>query len=245
MACPVREQFEKPRNFSRKLADFYGSRQTVEPSAPGERKVSDRTVTRLRWYLVALNGFLDQEINRVSSQDIGRKVGVKPGLIRRDLSHFGAFGRPSIGYDTVFLRDHLEQILHLDNSKTIVWVGPQRLAEDPSLIERFAQQNCFVTAVFSTDEASAGQIVAGMKVYPISALSEKVRSLGAQGAVVDVPAEEAQVVADTLVMAGVKAILNLTSAILVAPSGIIVRNVDVVAELSALSYYCGGRSREG
>lgn len=242
MACPVRAQFEKSRCYSKKLSDYYTTRVKADPSASGDKRISDRTITRLRWYLVALNGFIEQEITRVSSQDIGRKVGVKPGLIRRDLSHFGEFGRPSVGYDAVFLRDRLQQILHLDNSKIVVWVGPQRLVSDPSLLQRFADQNCLITALFDTDEGSVGWTVAGMEVNPIGALPERARTVGAQGAVIEVPPDKAQSVADTLVLAGVKAILNLTAAIIVTPPGIVVRNVDVVAELSALSYYCGGGS---
>lgn len=244
MACPVRAQFEKPRNYCRKLADFYTSRHAPERPAPDSRKISDKTVTRLRWYLQALNGFIDQGITRISSQDIGRKIGVKPGLIRRDLSHFGEFGRPSIGYDAQFLRDRLHSILHLDNSKSVVWVGPRRLEEDPTLIERFAEQNCYVAAIFSTDDAWIGRTVVGMEVSPVSVLAERIKTLDAQGAVIEVRPEEAQSVADILVMSGISAMLNLTSAVLVTPPGIVVRNVDVAAELSALSYYCGEKSRK-
>lgn len=240
MVCPVRAQFEKPRCFSRRLADYYTTRLGTKAPPAQDRKVSDRTITRLRWYLQALSGFLDQGITRVSSQDIGRKVGVKPGLIRRDLSHFGEFGRPSIGYDAEFLRTRLQSILHLDNSKAVVWVGPRRLQEDPSLIERFAEQNCVVSALFDSNEGLLGKTVAGLEVNPVSSLPERIRSLDAQGAVIEVPPAEAQSVADALVTAGIKAILNLTSAVIVTPPGIVVRNVDVAAELSALSYYCGG-----
>ncbi len=241
MACPVRAQFEKKRCYSRKLADYYTSRQ--QSAAPDDKKISDRTITRLRWYLTALNGFIEQGTVRVSSQDIGRKVGVKPGLIRRDLSHFGEFGRPSIGYDAVFLRDRLQDILHLDNAKIIVWVGPRRLAEDASLMGRFAEQNCHVAALFSTDPEWIGRNIAGMEVHPVSSLSEKAMALGAQGAVIEVPPEKAQSVADLLVLAGVTAMLNLTSAVIVTPPGVVVRNVDVAAELSALSYYCGTKDK--
>jgi len=175
----------------------------------------------------------------VSSQDVGRKVGVKPGLVRRDLNHFGGFGRPSIGYDTAFLRGRLEEILHLDDSNSVVWVGASRLAGDASLVQRFADRNCQVVAVFDTDSAWAGKTIAGLKVNPLSALSDKVQALGVDAAVIAVPAEEAQAVADKLVMLGVTALLNLTSAVLVTPPDAVVRNVDVVAELFALSYYCG------
>lgn len=244
MACPVRSQFEKTRCYSSKLSRYYTARQQTDTPPTGDRKVSDRTITRLRWYMVALNGFIDQGITRVSSQDIGRKVGVKPGLIRRDLSHFGEFGRPSVGYDAVFLRDRLQQILHLDNSKIVVWVGAHRLAADPSLLQRFADQNCIITALFDSHEDFVGKTVAGLEVSPVERLPEKARSMGAQGAVIEVRPEEAQGVADQLVTAGVTAMLNLTSAVIVTPPGIVVRNVDVAAELSALSYYCGGKHAE-
>jgi len=241
VVCPVRARFEKKRCYTRKLAEHYFARLTEGGDDGSETKISDRTITRLRWYLFALDDFLARGVGRVSSQDIARKVGVKPGLIRRDLSHFGEFGRPSIGYDAAFLRRRLAEILHLDNSKSVLWVGSGRLKYDASIIDRFGEHNCNIAAVFDSDPSQVGTTIGGLKVLALSSLPSKVRELEADAAVIAVAREEAQAVAEALVMAGVRAILNLTPVVLVTPPGVVVRNVNIVAELFALSYYCGER----
>ena len=239
MVCPVRARFEKNRCYRRKLTNHYVLKQDGQQERPREATVSDKTITRLRWYLSALTGFLAQGVSRVSSQDIARKTGVTSWLVRRDLNRFGGFGRKSIGYDASFLRARLTEILHLGEPKTVVWIGSARLADDSTLAERFGEHNCRIVAVFDSDPKRIGVPIAGMAVQPQSALYEVTKQLGANAAVVSVPEPEAQAVADILVSAGVRAMLNLTSAVLVVPAGVLVRNVDVVAELSTLSYYCG------
>ena len=245
LVCPVRARFEKMRNYQSKLAVHYEARLDSRDggdSGDGETKVSDKIISRLRWYLVALDGFAAQTIKRVSSQDIARKTGVKSWLVRRDLSHFGAFGRKSIGYDTDFLRARLREILRLGEPKKVVWIGAARLADDRSLIGRFAAHNCEIVAVFDADLARIGAEIGHLTVVPQSDLLEMPLKLGATAAVIAVPEESAQAAADALITAGIRVMLNLTSAVLVVPADVVVRGVDVVAELFALSYYCGETS---
>lgn len=240
--CPVRAHYEKKRCYARKISDYFTGRHfgSTRIAAFG---VSDRTIARLRWYLFALDDFLDHGIERVSSQDIERKVGVKSWLIRRDLSHFGGFGRRSIGYDTAFLRARLAEILHLDEVKHVVWVGAACLAHDPSLIERFESHGFKIAAVLDDDPASASAALGNLNVLPLSEASQTIRELKPDAAVISGPAERSQAVADLLITSGARAILNMTSAVVVAPAGVVVRNVDVVAELFALSYYCGEKTK--
>lgn len=239
LVCPVRAKFEKRRCFARKLAQHYSARGRAEEIEPTESKVSDRTISRLRWYLSALDDFLSIGMTRISSLDIARKVGVKPGLIRRDLNHFGEFGRPSIGYDAAFLRNSLARILHLDNCKNIAWIGARRLASDASLIKRFGDRNCNIVAIIDSDISQVGKRIGDLEVMKAGQLTDVVQELGVDAAVIAVPEEEAQAIAEMLVSAGIRAMLNLTSVVLVTPSDVIVRNVDIAAELFALSYYCG------
>ena len=236
MVCPVRMHFEKKRCYSRKLSEYFVKRQYDGEVRTGGSKISDKTITRLRWYLFALNDFLSHGIAKVSSDDISRKIGVRAWLVRRDLSQFGEFGRPSIGYDAAFLRAVLSEILHLDESKKIMWVGAARLAGEPSLIKRFGSHGFEIVTVL--DANNTNMKVESLKVQPLSEASELVATHEIDAAVIAVAEDEAQSVAEVLMSAGVHCILNLTSAIIVAPPGILVRNVDIVAELFALSYYC-------
>lgn len=237
MVCPVRSHFEKKRCYSRRLSEHFRQRQYGSCSIKAGPRVSDKTITRLRWYLFALNDFLSHGIARVSSDDISRKIGVRAWLIRRDLSQFGEFGRPSIGYDAAFLRSVLGEILHLGDSKKIMWVGAARLTGEPSLVKRFASHGFKIVTILDSNHTTTK--VDSLEVQPLSKASELITEHGVDAAVIAVPEDEAQSAAEALISAGVHCILNLTSAIIVTPPGILVRNVDIVAELFALSYYCG------
>ena len=237
MVCPVRSHYEKKRCYARKLSEHFLDRQYGGRCVKKAGGISDKTITRLRWYLFALNDFLSHGVAKVSSDDISRKIGVRAWLIRRDLSQFGEFGRPSIGYDTAFLRSVLGEILHLSDPKRVMWVGAARLAGEPSLIKRFGAHGFEIVTVLDSNHADAK--IEGLNVQPLAQASELVAKDGIGAAVIAVAEDEAQSVAEALISAGVHCILNLTSAVIVTPPEILVRNVDIVAELFALSYYCG------
>jgi redox-sensing transcriptional repressor len=222
------------------MSDHFAGRQADRPDAPLVSRKLDKTIARLPWYLFAVQHFLSHGVVSISSDDISQKVGVKPWLVRRDLSQFGEFGRPSVGYETARLRDCLAEILHLDVAKSIVWVGAARINADKSLIQRFRQHNYEIAGIFDTDVSRAPEMIGGIRVAFIADLPRMVADLGLEGAVIATSAGEAQVVTDILVAAGIRGILNLTSTMIATPPDVCVRNVDVVAELFALSYYCGG-----
>jgi len=241
--CPLRSHYENKRRWAGKLAkslcEHVRKLRALHPS----RRVSDRTVTRLRWYLVALEDLAGRGVSTVSSREIADSVGVNAALVRKDLSYFGDFGTPSFGYDLKYLQQKIAEILHLNEQRNIVWVGAKRLMDNITLLKELGQHNCQVVAVLDPDESLVGVRVGEMQVFHLSSLGRVVENLGADAAVVAVPSAEAQRVADSLVMAGVKALLNLTSVRLQIPSDVAVRNVDVAGELMALSFYTGEQAR--
>jgi redox-sensing transcriptional repressor len=204
----------------------------------------DKAIARLPWYLFAVRDFISHGVLRVSSDDIARKVGVKPSLVRRDLSQFGGFGRPSLGYETARLRECLSDILHLNIVRKIVWIGAGRLDADKSLAQRFREHNYKMVAIFDSDLSRAPEMIGGVKVAPVAEMPRRIKELGAEGAIIATADDEAQSVADALVAVGIRGILNLTSTPIAASPRVCVRNVDVVAELFALSYYCSELHRQ-
>ncbi len=161
------------------------------------------------------------------------------GSVRRDLSQFGEFGRPSVGYETSVLRECLSEILHLNVERSIVWVGAARLEADKSLLHRFKEHKYHISAIFDTDLSRCPEMIGGMKVTSVADMPQMLERLSAQGAIIATAAEDAQSVADSLVGAGILGILNLTSTLIVTPPEVCVRHVDIVAELFELSYHCG------
>ena len=201
--------------------------------------ISEKTVARMRWYLYALDEFTKQGMTVVASREIADKVGVKSGLVRKDLCHFGGFGRPSVGYNIAYLGKKIKEILRVNQVKNVAWVGAQRLADEPTLIEKFADSNCEIEAVFDKDSTKLGMRIGNLQVLGIGEVEAVVQNLGIEAAVIATLSDDAQEAADRLTAGGVKAILNLTPVVLVVPPKVAVRNVDLASELMMLSYYCG------
>ncbi|MHB9037631.1 MAG: redox-sensing transcriptional repressor Rex [Armatimonadota bacterium] len=238
MVCPVRARHEKKRCYARRMSDHFSNRQPDAQDGALVAKKFDKVIGRLPWYLFAIQEFINHGVIRVSSDDIARKVGVKPWLVRRDLSQFGEFGRPSVGYETARLQKCLSEILHLDFERKVVWVGAARLSADKSLFQRIREHNYEVVEIFDTDLSRVPEMIGGVRVSSVADMSQRIGELNAKGAIIATNQDEAQGVADALVAAGITGILNLTTTLIVAPPNVCVRNVNVVAELFLLSYYC-------
>jgi redox-sensing transcriptional repressor len=221
------------------LADVSDSTGSSDGDGGKKLRISDKTITRMRWYLFALDEFEKQNMTVVASREIAQKVGVKPGLVRKDLCHFGGFGRPSVGYHIGYLKKQIREILRINQVKNVAWVGVQRLTEDIGLARRCAENNCEIVAVFDSDPVRIGSRVENLQVMAFHGIEQVVSDVDVEAAVIAVPECNAQLVADRLIAGGVKAILNLTPAVLAVPPGVTVRSIDLVSELMMLSYYCG------
>ncbi len=239
MVCPVRSNFEKKRTYSRRMSDHFSKLAPEKQDTSLVSKKLDKAIERLPWYLFAVQEFQTYGVQQISSEDISRKIGVKSWLVRRDLSQFGEFGRPSVGYETSRLRECLTEILHLDTPSKIVWIGADRLLADISIVNRFLEHNYHIVAIFDTDISKTSKMIGSQRIMSIDDMPDKIREYEAGGAVIATAADEAQVVTDALIASGIRGILNLTSTLIATPPNVCVRSVDIVAELFALSYYCG------
>ena len=240
---PLRSRFESKRWWAGKIAKSLCDRVRQLRELHPSRRISDRTVARLRWYLLALEDLAAKGSAVVSSREIADRVGVSAALVRKDLSYFGEFGTPSFGYDLRYLQSKIAEILHLNEQRNVIWIGAKRLTANASLFDELRRHNCQIVAVLDPDESLVGTRIGDLQVFHLSSLKKVVENLDADAGVVAVPPGEAQHVADALVSAGVKAVLNLTSVLLQVPGDINVRSVDVAAELMALSFYTGGSDR--
>lgn len=238
MVCPVRAHYEKKRCYAHKIADSLAKRQPVRQEVTVVSKKLDKAVARLPWYLFAVEEYIKNGLVSISSADIARKVGVESWVVRRDLSQFGEYGRPSLGYNAEWLHKSLTSVLHLNNHRKLAWVGAARIEAGKSLISRFTEHNFDIVAIFDHDTSRAPEMVGGIKVWPIEEMPQMLLNLEVDCAIVAVSHELAQDVADVLVTAGIKGILNLSSMPIAVPSDVCVRNIDVAAEMFALSFYC-------
>ena len=171
----------------------------------------------------------------ISSGNIAEGLGMGEVLVRKDLAYTSAVGRPRVGYLVKELISALEEFLCCNGSRKAVLVGAGALGRAILSYGGFKNYGIEICAAFDSDEGKTGVSVADKPVYGIADAEQKIKSLGAELAVICVPAAHAQEVADKLTNCGIKAILNFAPVLIRTGGGVVVRNIDVAANLAVLS----------
>lgn len=211
--------------------------ETEAENNDGAVKIPQPTIERLSTYLQCVRGMFADNIATASSTEIAQRTGINAAQFRKDLSYFGEFGTPGLGYDVNELEAHLSRIMGLDAPHDVLLVGAGNLGAALSSYMGFTERGFRVVAVFDSDPEKIGTKMREHTVHHVNELARMNAELQAPVGVVTVPRVAAQGVVDKLVAAGVHAILNFApTAILVRP-GIAVRNVDLTSEMEILSYY--------
>jgi len=200
-------------------------------------RVSELTASRLSLYLRFLNQVEGKGTATVSSRAMADALGVTSAQVRRDLAAFGAFGVRGVGYDVDKLRGALERILGLDRTLHVVIVGAGNLGHALADYPGFSGGGLEVVALFDVDPAKVGQTTRGG--VPIQHLDDlqRVAAGNVDVGIVAVPAEVAQGVVDTLVAAGIRAVLNFAPVRPRVPEGFRCKSVDLTLELESLSFF--------
>ncbi|MEZ4517423.1 MAG: redox-sensing transcriptional repressor Rex [Chloroflexota bacterium] len=203
-----------------------------------ENQIPDIVIGRLPLYLRELNRMV-QEPDRVtaSSHELAERLGISSAQIRKDLSHFGEFGKQGTGYHIQYLIDRLTEILHLTQEWPVVVVGAGFLGHALASYRGFQHRGFHITAVFDNDPEKIGKEVGGLVIQDSANLEAAVREAGIQMAILSVPAAVAQDITDKLAAAGVKAILSYAPVSLNPPDGVIISYSDPVVQLQQMSYY--------
>lgn len=204
-------------------------------------KISDAVVRRLPVYLRFLNQLAMQEVLTVSSQELGQKLDLNPAQIRKDLAYFGDFGRKGIGYDVSYLIEKIRYILNLDEQVNVALVGAGNLGQALSNYNQYLKDNMKIVAIFDAFKAKIGSSINNIIVQPIEELTDTIQKNNVKIGIITVPGPEAQRVADELITAGIRAILNFAPVILKTPPHIRVHNADFTTDLLSLAYYLDGK----
>jgi redox-sensing transcriptional repressor len=200
-------------------------------------KIPDIIIGRLPVYLRALQRLADKDIHTTSSQELGEIVGISAAQIRKDISQFGEFGKQGTGYAIPFLIEKLQDILKVDRVWEVVIVGMGDIGHALAHYQGFANRGFHVKMVFDNDPKKIGQKIGEFDVFDTALISEKIKQHKIKLAMITVPASSAQEVADQLVKAGVKAILNYAPISLNVPEGVKVQYIDPVTHLQRMTYY--------
>jgi redox-sensing transcriptional repressor len=201
------------------------------------------TVRRLSVYTRCLAQLEEDGIRTVSSQALAERFNLNSAQVRKDLAYFGEFGVRGIGYRVAALKDQLQKILKLDRDWPVALVGFGNLGSALFHYRGFAKQGFRISAIFDNDPAKIGRVMEGVPIQATRELAREAKAQHLQIAVVAVPADAAQTVVDTLVAAGVKAILNFAPSRIKVGRDVRLKHVDLSIELETLSFYLGQDAR--
>jgi redox-sensing transcriptional repressor len=205
------------------------------------RKISDSTVRRLSLYLQHLELTRDQGRTTVSSEELARRSGATSAQVRKDLSFFGSFGKRGMGYEVPALVTRIREILGLERAYRVVLVGAGKIGGALVHYEGFRRRGFEVSAIYDRDPKKIGSRSNGLVVRDVKQLEADLKKEPTDIAIVVTPGEAAQEVADRLVRAGVKALLNFAPIQLKVPRDVEVKTVNMAQELEALSYSLANR----
>ncbi|MHC5060770.1 MAG: redox-sensing transcriptional repressor Rex [Planctomycetota bacterium] len=208
------------------------------------RKIPDEAVKRMPMYLRGLLLCSEQGLKSVSSDKLAKMLHVNSPQIRKDLSYFGAFGTPGVGYDTQKLAKQIRDILKLKKTNKAALIGIGNLGSALLKSPGFAGYGLEIAAVFDNAPGKIGKNVNDFKIEDISKLSTLKRK-GITLGIIAVPARAAQDVADRLVKAGVKGILNFAPYYVDVPKKVKVISIDIAMDLARLPYYMSANRKSG
>lgn len=200
-------------------------------------RIPEGVIERLPLYLSVLIQLRQDGCYTVSSAKLGELTDINPAQIRRDLTHFGSFGKRGVGYEIVILVDKIQAILGSDHTHRIVIVGAGNLGSAVASYSGLRARGFVVAAVFDNDPAKIGTRIGEMLVKDMFQMERMVREQEITIGVIAVPPEAAQVVADEMCNAGIRVILNYSASMVRVREGVMLHNTDPVRELLHTLYY--------
>lgn len=203
----------------------------------GDRQISKAVIKRLPRYRRYLGELKKRGIEKISSKDLSNLIGYTASQIRQDLNNFGGFGQQGYGYAVDKLYDEIGSILGLDRKYKIIIVGYGRLGQAMANYIKNNEPNFDIVGIFDIRQIVEGVDFPGAQVMTCKSIASFVRDEKVDIAVITVPAEKAQIVADTVSDAGIKGIWNFTAVDLELPDDVIVENIHMADSLHALAYY--------
>ncbi len=199
--------------------------------------IPDIVVGRLPIYLRALSRMAAAGQAVTSSHELGRALGISSAQIRKDLSHFGEFGKQGTGYQVDYLVDQLRRILKVLTDWDVAIVGAGDLGRALANYSGFSDRGFRIRAIFDSDPQRIGQTLGGHIVQDARDLGRVLPELGVRLAMMAVPAAAAQAVTDQLVKAGVRGILNYAPVNILVPEDVQVQYIDPVVHLQRMTFY--------
>ena len=198
--------------------------------------IPNPAVRRLSLYLRQLETFKRSGRTTISSKQLGESLNLTDAQVRKDLAYFGQFGHPGIGYRVDDLIGRVRHILGTDKTWNVLLVGAGNLGRALLAYRGFDAKGFKLVAVFDNDPGKVGKKIAQFAIQPLSDLEQTVRSKNIRLAMIAVPADVAQDVADQLIDAGIRGLMNFAPVSLNVPQDVALNAVDLAVSLEQLSF---------
>ena len=200
------------------------------------RGISQAVIRRLPRYYRYLGELLENGVERISSNDLSKRMKVTASQIRQDLNNFGGFGQQGYGYNVKYLYTEIGKILGLEEDHKIIIIGAGNLGQALANYAAFEKRGFILTGIFDVNPRLEGVAIRGVPIRMMDELKSFVQKNDVEIAVLTIPKEKAIEVANMLVENGVRAMWNFAHTDLNLPDNIIVENVHLSESLMQLSY---------
>ena len=200
------------------------------------KNISMAVIKILPKYYRYLDELMRNEVDRISSKELGEKIGFTASQIRQDLNCFGDFGQQGYGYNVTELYNQIKSILGLDRGYKAALVGAGNIGQAVSNYSRFEDLGFRIDAIFDANPKLIGMKIKDVEIRDIDEMKPILESEKIDIGIICVPRKNAQNVADDLIKGGVRAIWNFAPVDLIVPNHVKVENVHLSESLMTLIY---------
>ena len=200
------------------------------------KEISKAVIKRLPRYYRYLGELMEEKVERISSNDLSKKMHVTASQIRQDINNFGGFGQQGYGYNVEYLYTEIGKILGLDTIHPMIILGAGNLGQALANYGDFEKRGFRLVGIFDINPVLEGISVRGIEIRMINSLPEFIRENQVEIAILTLPKNKAKEMAKVLIDNGIKAIWNFAHTDLDAPEDVIVENVHLSESLMTLSY---------
>jgi len=200
------------------------------------KEISQAVIRRMPRYYRYLGELLDAGVERISSNDLSKRMHVTASQIRQDLNNFGGFGQQGYGYNVKFLHTEIGKILGLNETHNVVVIGAGHLGQAIANYSNFSGLGFEITGLFDVNPDVVGKEINGVKVHHIDELSTFAKDHPIEIAALTLPRSQAEKTAKKLAEIGVKGIWNFALVDLDELEDVTVENVHLSDTLMQLSY---------
>ena len=200
------------------------------------REISQAVIRRLPRYYRYLGELLESGVERISSNELSKRMKVTASQIRQDLNNFGGFGQQGYGYNVKYLYTEIGKILGLDKDHNFIIIGAGNLGQALANYASFERNGFILKSLFDVNPRLEGVTIRGIPVRMLDELEGYLQENDIEIAALTLPKSKAEEVADVLVANGIKAIWNFAHTDLTLPKDVIVESVHLADSLMKLSY---------